>query len=297
MRGLKDLIPLFRSSLEKSSLLLIGILVWVGLFFQPAFSASLPVDSLVAWWSFDDIEDPYRGIGNLDIGTPEYWETTKFNSRSLSLVSGPRGKALEFAEDGYAYLVTTNDYEWPTNAFTIAGWAKPYSLNTDGLGWLGFVTFGRASEDTFNLEFKNGTGHSRINGWVDKYWTNTSMVELNKFHFVAVTYDGENLVFYKDGQVVGGTTSTLPDNTHPTVQGLTWPIYLGLDAYGSWNYFEGVMDEITLWSTALSAEQIQTLYQQNGSPVVPLPGAGLLLGSGLVGVLLFRKRLLFTRSS
>ncbi len=276
--------------MRKAGIVLLLVLVWVGFLVRsgsagllpvPGSSAPLPLESLVAWWSFDDPEDPYRGWGAS--GT---WEMSVQNSGSLSLVSGPRGQALSFASGGQAYLVTTQDYRWPTNSFTIAGWANPSTLNTDNLGWLGFVTFGGDSWNTFNLEFKNGYGHSRINGWYDQYFTPEAMVEVGEFHFVAVSYNGSTLTFYQDGIQVGQTT------VEKTVQGLTWPFYLGLDLAGSDNYFEGVMDEITVWSTALSPEEIQTLYAQKGAPVVPLPGAALLLGSGLAGAALFRKRLL-----
>lgn len=268
------------------------ILILFGpLFSVKVWSVDLPLDHLVAWWPFEPyLENPYWGIGNPYMtGNRSVWEMTAYNSGSLSLVEGPKGQALSFATDGGAYLVSVESFTWPANAFTIAGWAKPSSLNTDGANWLGFVTFGN-SGSTFNLEFKYGKGHSRINGWYDKYWTEDSMVELDKFHFVAVTYDGSTLTFYQDGVQVGQTNPSLLGSP-PDVSGLTHNFYLGLDLFGSHNYFEGVMDEITLWSTALSADEIYTLYSQGGSPIstpVPLPGAFWLLSGGL-GVLGLRR--------
>jgi len=106
---------------------------------------------------------------------------------------------------------------------------------------------------------------------------------LGRWHYVVATWDGttgaDGAKLYVDGDLLGTdvASSTLVANTHD--------LFLG----GSANYrFEGLLDEVAIFGSALSAAEIRGLY----SAVVPEPSTLLLLslGAAALGLPAWRKR-------
>lgn len=86
------------------------------------------------------------------------------------------------------------------------------------------------------------------NYWYDNYfeaWTDGLM---NKWHHIAVTYDGINRKAYRNGVLVGssyGNTLDVPYNDN---------FMIGDDGYN--DYYLGYMDELRIWDRALTPEEI-----------------------------------------
>ncbi len=75
----------------------------------------------------------------------------------------------------------------------------------------------------------------------------SSIILDGKWHHVAGTYDGSSVRLYVDGAEIGSGT--------PYTGGLVYNMAHTNDlSIGSW--FNGYMDEVTLWDRALSAEEI-----------------------------------------
>ena len=79
------------------------------------------------------------------------------------------------------------------------------------------------------------------------------------WHFVAWTWNGTNHIIYVDGSL----DTTAADTSRPPSDTTGMRI-------GTWNHstgreFQGLMDEVSLWSTALSAANIAGIYN-NGKP-------------------------------
>jgi hypothetical protein len=107
-------------------------------------------------------------------------------------------------------------------------------------------------------------------------------VMLDEWTFVAVTYDQSNskVMLYVNGATKSesGTLGTGWDS-----------IRIGSNpSYGE--YFMGVIDDVFILDEALSKDELDILWK-GSHPVVPIPGAFWLLGSGLVGLLGFRRKL------
>ncbi len=79
----------------------------------------------------------------------------------------------------------------------------------------------------------------------------------DKWHHVAMTYNGTDLKMYVDGELEG------TDNTNkqfdPNV-GTAQPLYIGSRSGGGVNNFEGMMDDPAMWNRCLSAEEIKGRY-------------------------------------
>ena len=72
----------------------------------------------------------------------------------------------------------------------------------------------------------------------------------------ALTYDGANLRLYVNGILVN--TLALAITINPN----TYPLYIGIN--GGVNYpFSGIIDEVSVYNRALSANEIQSGFQQN----------------------------------
>ena len=78
------------------------------------------------------------------------------------------------------------------------------------------------------------------------------------WHHLVVTYDQSNLKVYIDGNLEA--TPSLPSSNYATSSGLT---------IGSWSdnnrYFNGSIDEVGIWNTALTSTQVSEIYSATGT--------------------------------
>jgi hypothetical protein len=198
-----------------------------------------PVPSgIVSWWpaegNADDIIGGYNGI----------------LSGSVSYGPGEVGQAFVFSADQAVVQLGS-----PTNLylqnFTIESWIKRSSTSVSsldyndadlfafGVGGYGFGLF--ANGNLFLTQV--GTGNVSVGTTV----TNTS------WHHVAVTKNGGTVVFYVDGVA-------FPASSYNPTFVFSSPVALGANGGSQWNSFYGAIDELSVYSRALSVGEIQNIY-------------------------------------
>ncbi len=114
------------------------------------------------------------------------------------------------------------------------------------------------------------------NGWQESYWLGfcngplrfyqadgrradgSSLVPPGYWVHVAITYDGTTRRFYINGELDRETT----ENSGPLAGASGLPLWIGGDRHGGY-YFQGLIDELRIWSVARSAEEIRaTMYEE-----------------------------------
>src|SRR5439155_7664466 len=81
-----------------------------------------------------------------------------------------------------------------------------------------------------------------------------SSLPVNTWSHLTVTYDGSTLTLYRNGGAVA--TASVSGTLSPS----TGTLQIGASEYGE--YFQGLIDEVRVYNRALSATEIQTIYQQ-----------------------------------
>ena len=146
-----------------------------------------------------------------------------------------------------------------TGAYTKAAWVKRAS---------GTFVNNIISADTFSHAFFAPSGYSfKLSAGHNGTWNHvqdTVALTADTWHFVAVTFDPDvglgTMVLYKDGAEVGSATSV------PTQSGST-NTYIG--KFESGYYFAGAMDNAMLFNRALTADEIEFLYNEgNGTETI-----------------------------
>ena len=79
--------------------------------------------------------------------------------------------------------------------------------------------------------------------------TFTPDIDITRWHHYAGTYDGTTVRLYIDGEEVASGPMTGPINLD------SGPLFLGRDD-GSNRFFDGQIDEVTIWNTARTPEEI-----------------------------------------
>ncbi len=106
--------------------------------------------------------------------------------------------------------------------------------------------------------------------------------DLNQWVFVAATFtSGGNATLYIDGtQVAQGGAGTHGNGTGTFAMGES-DVFTG-------RFFQGALDEIAVYSTELSANQVGAIY--NSAGMVPEPGTWATVGTGAAGLGLVLRR-------
>lgn len=195
------------------------------------------------------------------------------NSNTGTLTNGPAwvagkfGNALGFdAVNDRVVVPASSSINSPTSAITVMAWVW-HNANQVGKAGVASRIFGATVDSQWLLQVrdnkarfyaKSASNPGGISG--------TTTVPLNQWHHIAGVYDGALTRIYYDGVQEGTTAATgaLQQDTNKDV-------LIGAIASGTTigELFNGRIDDIKLFNTALTATQIQAEMLDSTSPAIP----------------------------
>jgi len=253
-------------------------------------------DNPLAYYRFGDARpaDMATNTGSLGaIGNGTYRHDNAAQTtirRVTGALQGNGNAAAGFqSSDGAPVLVPYNAALNPSGAFTIEAWVKPTQATDDAVGPCplfnrksagarqGWAFFQRSPTSGWNLRmYGNGVDSGVTLGLTGGSYTVDEWVHL------AATYNGTTGVLYVNGtQVASGNPTAYQGNTTAAFAIGSYSDLLGSGpAYQ--NPFFGDVDEVALYSTALSAAQILAHYQNGTNALRSTPYETLVATDGAV---------------
>jgi hypothetical protein len=161
--------------------------------------------------------------------------------------------------DGSNDYVDLDSFNLSGSAMTIVAWVKPGSDTLDGRNviakpdgnavvtcWgLGAVYASSRNQALFRLRTTSGATTSLSGG----------TLTANQWTFLAAVYNGSNMVLYQDGNEVARTAKT------GSIKSGTMDVWIGGNSAGAAaNRWLGWLDEAALFQSALSADQVKSLW-------------------------------------
>ena len=222
-------------------------------------------DRLYGRWMLDETS----GITAFDSSGFEYNGTLSGSSFSFDTqaVSGRWNGALQFDGDN-DYIDLPDGFANFRGGMTISVWAYPTAVKNwarfvdMGNGeWNNNIVFGRhgASNDLFFEAYDNTNSGGQV--------IVSEAIQLNQWQMFTATLDASgNVVLYRNGSQVTTGNTALPSNIERSNN------YTGRSNWAADSYYEGMMDDVRIYTYALSPDEVDELYQfgsqaENPSPV------------------------------
>ncbi len=215
--------------------------------------------SMLAW---------YQAEGNALDSTLDQYDGATVGS--MTFVPGKVGHAFDF--DGTsAYVVVTNVnglLDNTSSGMTIECWIKPATLGAQPLvGWDLGPTNGTSlwmtNTQSLAFHFVSTSGSNII------VETLTNLLQTNSWQHVAATYDSTNgdAIIYYNGAVL--TNAYVGTGMVPRTGQSYYNAYLGYQPSGGY-YYEGLMDEVSIYSRTLNASEILGVYNASTAGKIPI---------------------------
>ena len=211
---------------------------------------SFSTGRLIAWWKLDN------GSGNIAVDSSGNGHNGTLMG-DTSWVDGIDGGALAFDGDG-DYVDIGKDQSFDiTNQITVSAWIKVGAFDRD---WQTIVAKGdrawrlQRNWGESTLEFAcsglvvPGTDWGQIYGNTD--------VNDGHWHHAAGVYDEEKIYLYIDGNL--DASAEAPG----TIRVNDEPVYIGEDSQMPNRFWNGLIDDVRIYSYALSAEEISEIAQK-----------------------------------
>lgn len=194
------------------------------------------LNSLVSYWKYD--ENSGNAVGDSKGSNTGAWSGTLGSQWTPGKINS--GGNFNGSDNG---VNCGNDISLQLSVFTYAGWVKTSTSGT-------ICSWVNNAGPQFRI---GGTLHlDLLQSNISNIASSTGAVPSGVFAHVAVTYDASgNWAFYINGSLSGSGTNA---------QGFSFSsnFYHGRQLTGE--YLNGVLDELGVWSRALSASEIAQLY-------------------------------------
>ncbi len=216
-------------------------------------------ESKIAYWHFDE------GSGSVakDSSGNDYDGTIN----GATWTKGVSGMALEFdGVDDYVGIMQSTKLD-NINAFTFAAWIYPeidshWHVIDKGDGDK------RLYADGTSLTLDGRVRYSGTHAFGE---SNSNTVVLNTWQHIMLTWSSSNNIarLYHNGVEVSysshtvGTQNALDDSSHPFTIGARGALGGG---WSAGTFFDGIIDEVYIWSHALTSKEIQEYYKSFKNP-------------------------------
>jgi len=206
---------------------------------------------LVSWWKFDktDSDKLVDSSGNGLDGKP---------SGSAIIIKDPeRGDVLSLdGKHSFVDCLESSAFEI-TASITVAAWIKIHEFNKE---FQAIVSKGPYSWSIYGEDSGNNISFT-CKGLSDDTCTSiTGNVNDGKWHHVIGTYDSQKLCLYIDGNI----------NNYVDATGLITSnqenVYVGTMNREISSEFNGLIDDVRIYSYAFSPEEVKTLYEGKEPP-------------------------------
>jgi len=217
----------------------------------PTNCALCAPSGLISWWTADGTANDRVGTNN---GTL---------NNAVTFVAGIVGQAFSFdGVDSYVSVPDNSAWAFGTNSFTIELWADSASA-ANNQAMLAYDA-GGGLLNKWILWLNNNNLQLHINGpgIGANYITSSSFIRNdNQWYHYALIRQGTTFTFFVNGSVLSSVSSTLsiPDAAAPLTIG---------KAEGGF-YFDGWLDEIRIYSRALTPSEIQAIYTAGTNGMCP----------------------------
>jgi prepilin-type N-terminal cleavage/methylation domain-containing protein len=215
---------------------------------------------LVGWWNFDEgsgsVAKDSSGYGN---------DGTIVGATRVDGVPGTGGKALGFNGSGNYVQILTNEFPIGRKERTVAAWIK----TSNGGGSRGIILSYGSDVDggIFNFEinhWQGGQGTFGVHFYNSAIWTKDKVIEDGNWYHLIVTIPenarDNNALLYLNGEKM----NTLSYNSDIEINTQDSNVQIAKRITGS-QYFNGLIDDVRVYSRAITAQEVQTLYAQTKS--------------------------------
>lgn len=255
--------------------------------FLSAKMIGIPDSALIAGWNFDEEETSLSSIGTrsliatLETGPTEIFTTTN----KPQFVEDGINKALYFKNGAHLEIADYNPADFLGKQLSISVWLKPETIK--GGNYIASLNYWNNWKFQIQEQGKAFFTITTTAGGTDADNEADLSVNPGSWKHIVVVLDlaSNKLSFYINGLLTKEWNSTgkpnLAGNQAPAYSsslGKQLPLMIGaattyeeaLAAWNwsgwntptSWDHFEGMMDEIKFYNTALESGQVQWLYNQ-----------------------------------
>lgn len=212
-------------------------------------------NNLVAYWKLDE------STGNASDSSGNGKTLT---NNSVSYSAGKINNAGNF--NGSNGQFSRSDMGLAPGFISISFWVKPTSLPTSGNFMSMIARYANFGTYGYDFRLHNDAGTQKIQFTTGATYTVTSSTTLSTsvWSHLAVTADGSNMYLYLNGsQIATSAVSTLGSENID--------FFIGAINYGAGiqRYFNGSIDEVGIWSRALSGAEVTQLYNSGAGLSYP----------------------------
>ncbi|MEE9302498.1 MAG: LamG domain-containing protein, partial [Thiotrichaceae bacterium] len=225
-------------------------------------SSVLPETGLLSRWTLNESNGSKANdsIGN-NTGTlinAPIWQPTQ----------GKLEGALKF--DGNNDRVDLGTLNIPGSKMSIAFWFKADDFDESEARFISKATDTSENNHYWMVSTVNKTKlrfRLKTKGSTTTLISNSNVISTNKWHHVAVTYDGNKMKIYRDGELVASTAKTGQIETNNSV-----PVSIGNQpANAGSRPFDGLIDDVRIYTAALNDNQVQSVIDNSPITIVSDP--------------------------